>query len=67
MKLTRWLGLCAVVGGAGVVLSDLVLGWVGVDTDLRIMGGAVTLIGVLTILIGDLGSQEVSHRKGSSP
>jgi hypothetical protein len=67
MKLTRWLGLCAVVGGAGVVLNELILGWVGIDTDLRVMGGAVTLIGVLTILIDDLGSQEVSHRKESSP
>jgi len=73
MKLTQWLSVCAIAGGAGVVLIEPILGWegfvalTGADTDLRIIGGAVALVGVLTLLVvalerpGTLGSKGSSH------
>jgi hypothetical protein len=60
MNLTRWLSLCAIIGGAGVVLIEPIFGWesyvalIGADTNLRIIGGAVALVGVLTLLVSDL-------------
>ena len=62
MNLTRWLRLCAIIGGAGVVLIGPIMGWegfvvlTGVDTNLRIFGGAVALVGVLTLLMSGLDS-----------
>lgn len=60
MKLTRWLSLGAILGGTGVVLIEPIFGWeifvalTGADTNLRIIGGAVALAGVLTLLVSDL-------------
>lgn|GEM_PF-6984492 len=71
MQLTHWLSLCALVGGASVVLIEPLLGgervtaFIGVDTDLQITAGAVALVGVLTMLIGDRESKEFSRGKGS--
>jgi hypothetical protein len=60
MNLTRGLSLCTIIGGAGVVLIEPIFGWeifvalTGADSNLRIIGGAVALIGVLTLLVSDL-------------
>jgi hypothetical protein len=71
MQLTRWLGLCAVSIGAGVVLGEPILGWEGFvaltggNSDLRVMGGVVALVGVFTLIIGDLEQDELPPQKGS--
>lgn len=60
MNLTRWLSLGAIIGGAGVVLIEPIFGWegfvavTGADPNLRIIGGVVALVGVLTLLVSDL-------------
>jgi hypothetical protein len=72
MQLTRWLSLCAIVGGAGVILIEPILGWegfvalTGADSDLRVMGGAVVLVGILTMILGDLENEKLPSRKGPS-
>lgn len=60
------------VVGAGVVLGEPILGWerfvalTGANTDLRILGGAVALVGVCTLIIGDLDDNELPPQTGSS-
>jgi hypothetical protein len=72
MKLPRWLSLCAIVGGAGVILIEPILGGdgvaalTGVDSDLRVMGGAVVLVGVLTMIIDDLENKNLPASKEPS-
>lgn len=70
MQLTRWLGLCATIVGAGVVLSEPILGWdgfvalTGANADLRIMGGIVALVGIFTMIIGEADNDNLPSSKG---
>ena len=72
MQLARWLGLCAVVGGTGVVFIEPILGWEEIsawsDTtaDLRIMGGAVALVGMFALIVGNFEDDEAQPRKEPS-
>jgi hypothetical protein len=72
MRLTQWLSGCAIAGGTGVILIEPILGWegfvalTGADTDLRIIGGAVALVGVLTLLVIALERRGTLDDKGSS-
>jgi hypothetical protein len=72
MRLTQWLTGCAIAGSIGVILIEPILGWegfvalTGADTDLRIIGGAVALVGVLTLLVIALERRGTLDDKGSS-
>jgi hypothetical protein len=72
MQLIRWVSVCALAGGVGVVFIEPILGregfaaFTGVDPDLRIMAGAVALVGALSMLFGDMESKELLRGKGSS-
>lgn len=73
MKLTHWLRLCAIVGGASVIPLEPLLGgegvaaFTGADVDLWVMGGVVALVGVLTLIIGDLDNEQLPSRKTRPP
>jgi hypothetical protein len=72
MQCTRWASVCALAGGVGVVFIEPSLGsegfaaFTGVDPDLRILAGAVALVGALIMLFGDMESKELWRGKGSS-
>ncbi|MBM4258862.1 MAG: hypothetical protein FJ147_23535 [Deltaproteobacteria bacterium] len=71
MQLARWLGFCAFVGGGGFVVLEFLSGWEQVDawnganSDLRLMGGLVAIVGVLTVIIGNVAGDGELRRKGS--
>jgi hypothetical protein len=72
MQLIRWISLCAIVGGVGVVLSQLILGGeyfaalTGGNPDIPVMGGVVALVGFFTFFVSNLEKQKGAGSKESS-
>ena len=71
MQLRRWISLCAITGGVGVILSNEILGGesfaalTGGNTDLLVMGGGVVLVGILTLIFSSF-EEQMAQRKEPS-